>query len=180
MPFDYSDKSRRLQQALQDFMQRHVYPNESVYRQQLEQADNRFGTLPLIEELKQKARAEGLWNLFIPPEHAGFSDHDGLSNLDYFPLAEAMGRVLWSAEVFNCNAPDSGNMETLMKFATPAQQERWLKPLLAGEIRSCYAMTEPGVASSDATNIELSMTLEDGEWRLDGRKWFVTGAGLQW
>ena len=176
MPFDYSEKSLRLQQALQEFMQANVYPNEEAHQQQLAQAENRFGSLPLVEELKQKARAEGLWNLFIPPAQAGFSEHGGLSNLDYFPLAETMGRVLWSAEIFNCNAPDSGNMEVLMKYATPAQQERWLKPLLAGEIRSCYAMTEPQVASSDATNVELSMTLQDGEWRLDGRKWFVTGA----
>ena len=176
MPFDYSEKSLRLQQALQAFMQANVYSNEEAYQQQLARAENRFGTLPLVEELKQKARAEGLWNLFVPPAQAGFSEHGGLSNIDYFPLAETMGRVLWSAEIFNCNAPDSGNMEVLMKYATPAQQERWLKPLLAGEIRSCYAMTEPQVASSDATNVELGMTLQDGEWRLDGRKWFVTGA----
>ena len=176
MPFDYSEKSLRLQQALQAFMQANVYPNEERYQQQLAQAENRFGSLPLVEELKRKARAQGLWNLFVPPAQAGFSEHGGLSNIDYFPLAETMGRVLWSAEIFNCNAPDSGNMEVLMKYATPAQQERWLKPLLAGEIRSCYAMTEPQVASSDATNVELGMTLQDGEWRLDGRKWFVTGA----
>ncbi len=157
-------------------MAQHVYPNEGAYAEQLENADNRFAPLALMEDLKLKAKAEGLWNLFVPESHAEFSEHGGLSNLDYFPLAETMGRVLWSAEVFNCSAPDTGNMEVLMKYATPEQQARWLKPLLAGEIRSSYAMTEPQVASSDATNIELSMTLDDDEWLLDGRKWFITGA----
>ena len=176
MMFDYSEKSRQLQQKLEAFMQQHVYPNEAVYAAQLESAGNRFAALPLMDDLKQRARAEGLWNLFIPESHGEFSEHGGLGNLDYFPLAEAMGRVLWSAEIFNCNAPDTGNMEVLMKYATPAQQEQWLKPLLAGEIRSSYAMTEPQVASSDATNIELTMRLDGDEWLLDGRKWFITGA----
>jgi acyl-CoA dehydrogenase len=173
---EYSEKSSQLQQQLQAFMQRHVYPNEVAYAQQLEGADNRFAPLSLMEDLKQKARAEGLWNLFVPESHAEFSDHGGLGNLDYYPLAEMMGRVLWSAEVFNCSAPDTGNMEVLMKYATPEQQQRWLKPLLSGEIRSSYAMTEPQVASSDATNIELSMRLDGDQWLLDGRKWFITGA----
>ncbi|MGD8421535.1 MAG: acyl-CoA dehydrogenase family protein, partial [Gammaproteobacteria bacterium] len=176
MPFEYSDKSIRLQRQLQAFMDEHVYPGEAEFAGQLAQAENRFDALPLIEDLKQKAREEGLWNLFVPESHGEYSAHGGLTNLDYYPLAEIMGGVLWSPEVFNCNAPDSGNMEVLMKYATPEQQEDWLKPLLAGEIRSCYAMTEPQVASSDATNIELSMVLEGDEWRLDGRKWFVTGA----
>ncbi|MDH3450434.1 MAG: acyl-CoA dehydrogenase family protein [Gammaproteobacteria bacterium] len=176
MTFQYSVKSGRLLRKLQAFMDAHVYVNEAEYAAQLDSADNRFASLPLIEELKLKARSEGLWNLFIPESEAAFSEHGGLCNLDYYPLAETMGRVLWSAEVFNCNAPDTGNMEVLMKYATPAQQERWLWPLLAGEIRSCYAMTEPQVASSDATNIELSMTLDGEEWLLDGRKWFITGA----
>ena len=176
MMFEYSEKSIRLQQHLQQFMQRHVYPNEDAYAEQLEASSNRFAPLALMEELKQKARSEDLWNLFVPPAHAEFSQHGGLANLDYYPLAEIMGRVLWSAEVFNCNAPDTGNMEVLMKYATPAQQERWLKPLLAGEIRSSYAMTEPQVASSDATNIELEMRLDGDHWVLDGRKWFITGA----
>ncbi|NCF34870.1 MAG: acyl-CoA dehydrogenase [Gammaproteobacteria bacterium] len=174
--FEYSDKSSRLQQQLAAFMERHVYPNEAAYAAQLEAAADRFAPLPLMEELKQKARDEGLWNLFVPESHGEFSAHGGLSNLDYYPLAETMGRVLWSAEVFNCSAPDTGNMEVLMKYATPEQQQQWLEPLLAGEIRSSYAMTEPQVASSDATNIELSMTLEGDEWLLDGRKWFITGA----
>lgn len=176
MLFEYSDKSSRLQQQLAAFMERHVYPNEAAYAAQLEAAADRFAPLPLMEELKQKARDEGLWNLFVPESHGEFSAHGGLSNLDYYPLAETMGRVLWSAEVFNCSAPDTGNMEVLMKYATPEQQQQWLEPLLAGEIRSSYAMTEPQVASSDATNIELSMTLEGDEWLLDGRKWFITGA----
>ncbi len=176
MPLEYSDKSSQLQQQLSVFMERHVYPNEAAYAEQLEQADNRFAPLALMEALKQKAKAEGLWNLFVPESHADFSEHGGLGNLDYYPLAEMMGRVLWSAEVFNCSAPDTGNMEVLMKYATPEQQERWLKPLLAAEIRSSYAMTEPQVASSDATNIELSMKLDGDEWLLDGRKWFITGA----
>ena len=176
MSFEYSEKSLRLQRQLSAFMERQIYPNEVEFQRQLERAEQRFAALPLIEELKPKARAEGLWNLFIPEAHGEYSPHGGLTNLDYYPLAETMGRVLWSAEVFNCNAPDSGNMEVLMKYATPEQRAQWLEPLLGGEIRSCYAMTEPQVASSDATNIELSMTLENDEWILDGRKWFITGA----
>jgi len=176
MLFEYSDKSSRLQQQLAAFMERHVYPNEAAYAAQLEAAADRFAPLPLMEELKHKARDEGLWNLVVPESHGECSAHGGLSNLDYYPLAETLGRVLWSAEVFNCSAPDTGNMEVLMKYATPEQQQQWLEPLLAGEIRSSYAMTEPQVASSDATNIELSMTLEGDEWLLDGRKWFITGA----
>ena len=173
---EYSDKSLQFQQRLQSFMEQYVYPGEATYAEQLEQSANRFATVPLMAELKTIARQQGLWNLFIPETHAGFSDHGGLTNLDYTPLAEMMGRVLWSAEVFNCNAPDTGNMEVLMQYATPRQQEQWLQPLLDGEIRSCYAMTEPQVASSDATNIELSMVQDGDHWVLDGRKWFITGA----
>jgi len=150
MDFDFSDKSAQLQRSLQAFMDEHVYPAEHEHERQRATSANRFATLPLVEELKDKARAAGLWNLFLPAHHGG------LSNLDYAPLAEIMGRVLWCPEVFNCSAPDTGNMEVLMKYGTPAQQERWLEPLLAGEIRSAYAMTEPGVASSDATNIETT------------------------
>ena len=174
--FEYSDKSKAFQQQLQDFMEQHIYPNEHAYEAQLKNAENRFATVPLMEELKELARASGLWNLFIPPQHAEFSVHGGLSNVDYFPLAEMMGRVLWSPEVFNCNAPDTGNMEVFMKYATARQQETWLKPLLDGDIRSSYAMTEPQVASSDATNIELSMVRDGDDLILNGRKWWTTGA----
>jgi acyl-CoA dehydrogenase len=173
---DYSDKSLQFQLRLQSFMEEYIYPAETAYAEQLEQAENRFAALPLMEALKTKAKQQGLWNLFIPETLAEFSDHAGLTNFDYFPLAEMMGRVLWSAEVFNCNAPDTGNMEVLMKYATPEQQQEWLQPLLAGEMRSSYAMTEPQVASSDATNIELSMVLDGDHWLLNGRKWFITGA----
>ncbi len=173
--FEFSPRSEAVQARLTAFMDEHIYPNEEAYAVQLAAAENRFASLPLMEELKARAREAGLWNLFIPPAHAGFADHEGLSNLDYAPLAEIMGRVLWSPEVFNCNAPDTGNMEVLMKYGTAAQQERWLTPLLAGEIRSSYAMTEPQVASSDATNIELSIVRDGDEWVLNGRKWFITG-----
>lgn len=174
--FEFSSTSTQYQARLTAFMEEHIYPNEHNYSQQLATAENRFGALPIMDELKVKAEAAGLWNLFVPPSLAQFCDHDGLSNFDYAPLAEIMGRVLWSQEVFNCNAPDTGNMEVFMKYATPAQQETWLKPLLAGEIKSSYAMTEPQVASSDATNVELSIVQDGDEWVLNGRKWFITNA----
>ncbi len=173
---EFSEKSRQYQAQLSVFMDEHIYPREQEYAQQLHSAENRFSPLPIMDELKEKAKTAGLWNLYIPPSLSQFSDHGGLSNLDYAPLAEIMGRVLWSPEVFNCNAPDTGNMEVFMKYATEAQQDQWLKPLLNGDIRSSYAMTEPQVASSDATNIELRITQEDNEWVLNGRKWFITGA----
>ncbi|MEZ5504004.1 MAG: acyl-CoA dehydrogenase family protein [Halioglobus sp.] len=174
--YQFSEKSLRYQALLTDFMAQHIYPREGEYAAQLHAAGNRYGYLPIMDELKQRARAVGLWNLFIPPSLAQFSDHGGLSNFDHAPLAETMGRVLWSPEVFNCNAPDTGNMEVFMKYGTAAQQERWLTPLLAGEIRSSYAMTEPQVASSDATNIELRIARDGDQWVLNGRKWFITGA----
>jgi len=179
MSFQCCDKPQPLLDKLQAFMDQHIYPNEEAYAAQLGNASNRFAALPLMDSLKEKARAAGLWNLFIPDTHGEYSEHGGLSNVDYYPLAEIMGRVLWSPEVFNCNAPDSGNMEVLMKYATKAQQETWLTPLLEGEIRSSYAMTEPDVASSDATNIELSIVRDGNEWLLNGRKWFITGAMYQ-
>jgi acyl-CoA dehydrogenase len=146
-----SERSLACQAELAAFFDAHIYPNEQRYAEELARAEDRFATLPLMEELKAKAREAGLWNLFVPPYLAEFVDHEGFSNVDYAPLAEMMGRVLWSPEVFNCNAPDTGNMEVFMKYATREQQERWLTPLLAGDIRSSYAMTEPQVASSDAT-----------------------------
>jgi acyl-CoA dehydrogenase len=174
--YKFSEQSVELQARLKAFMHEHIYPNEKLYSQQLHSADSRFNYLPIMDDLKGKAQQAGLWNLFVPPAHAEFCDHDGLSNFDYAPLAETMGRVLWSPEVFNCNAPDTGNMEVFMKYGTAAQQEQWLTPLLNGDIRSSYAMTEPQVASSDATNIELSIKQDGDEWVLNGRKWFITGA----
>ncbi len=159
-----------LQDPLQTFMDAHIYPNEERYHEQLNALPNRYSTVPLMEELKVKARAAGLWNLFMPAYHGG------LTNVQYAPLAEIMGRVMWSPEVFNCNAPDTGNMEVFMKYGTPAQQERWLKPLLNGEIRSSYAMTEPDVASSDATNVQTSITRDGDDYVINGRKWFITNA----
>jgi acyl-CoA dehydrogenase len=173
---EHSDKSNILQTRLKQFMENHVYPNEREYANQRDSAKERFAPLPLVEDLKQQAQAEDLWNLFVPPAFAEFSPVDGISNVDYAPLAEIMGRVLWSAEVFNCSAPDTGNMEVLMKYADKQQQDAWLTPLLKGEIRSSYAMTEPQVASSDATNIELQIEQDNNQWVLNGRKWFITGA----
>ncbi len=174
--YEHSQNARDLQDRLGAFMEAHIYPNEHAYAEALATAHDRYAPIPLMDELKDEAKEAGLWNLFIPPALAEFADHDGLTNFDYAPLAEMMGRVLWSPEVFNCNAPDTGNMEVFMKYATPAQQEEWLTPLLAGEIRSSYAMTEPQVASSDATNIELRIERDGDEWVLNGRKWFITGA----
>ena len=171
MDFEPSPRVRELQSRLTAFMQAHVYPNEHRFKQQLQ--GNRWNTPPLLQELKAQARAQGLWNLFMPgQEHGGA----GLSNLEYAPLAEIMGRVFWAAEVFNCSAPDTGNMEVFARYATPAQQAQWLTPLLAGEIRSAYLMTEPGVGSSDATNVELSIQPDGDDYVINGRKWFATGA----
>jgi acyl-CoA dehydrogenase len=175
MNFDYSDKVINLQKRLGHFMDSHVYPAERRFREEIENAENRFSIPPVVAELKEKAKAEGLWNLFIPREHESYGGL-GLSNLEYAPLAEIMGRVVWAPEAFNCNAPDTGNMEVFMKYATPKQQDRWLWPLLAGKIRSAFAMTEPGVASSDATNVECSIARDGDHYLINGRKWFITGA----
>jgi acyl-CoA dehydrogenase len=174
--YQFSEKSRQYQAQLKAFMDEHIYPNEHNYEEQLAASPSRFAALPLMDELKAKAKEAGLWNLFIPPSLAEHCDHGGLSNFDYAPLAEIMGRVLWSPEVFNCNAPDTGNMEVFMKYATPEQQAKWLPALLNGEISSCYVMTEPQVASSDATNIELSIARDGDQWVLNGRKWFASNA----
>ena len=173
--YQNSEKSQRLLDRLETFFDENIYPNEEVYAKQLHAAENRFAALPLMDELKLKAKAAGLWNLFVPPSHAEYCEHGGLSFSEYAPLCEVMGRVIWSPEVFNCNAPDTGNMEVFMNYATKQQQDRWLKPLLSGEIRSSYAMTEPQVASSDATNVEMSIVKDGDEWVLNGRKWFITG-----
>jgi acyl-CoA dehydrogenase len=174
--YEHSTKSNELSTRLLEFMDEHIYPNEENYAHQLKTAANRFAPLPLMDELKSKAKTVGLWNLFVLEEHAQYCDHGGLSFFDYAPLAEIMGRVIWCPEVFNCNAPDTGNMEVFMNYATETQQREWLEPLLAGEIRSSYAMTEPQVASSDATNVELSIEKDGDEWVLNGHKWFITNA----
>ena len=172
MQFEYSPLVKDLSARLERFMQEHVYPAEKHYQEQLGNAANPWSTPPLMQTLKQKARAEGLWNLFLPHREDG----SGLSNLEYAPLAEIMGRVVWASEIFNCNAPDTGNMEVLIKYGTPEQQARWLTPLLNGEIRSAFAMTEPAVASSDATNIELSIRRDGDHYLINGTKWFISGA----
>jgi acyl-CoA dehydrogenase len=171
MNFDYTDKVKTLQERLRAFMDEHVYPNEKRYYQEIE--SDRWAPAKVIEELKPKARAAGLWNLFLPDDDNGA----GLTNLEYAPLCEIMGGSILAPEVFNCSAPDTGNMEVLARYGTAEQKERWLKPLLAGEIRSCFAMTEPAVASSDATNIQASIRREGNEYVLNGRKWWSSGAG---
>jgi acyl-CoA dehydrogenase len=171
MDFAISEKVKQLQARLLGFMNEYIYPNEQRFHKEVE--CTRWSPPPLVEELKPKARAAGLWNLFLPDKEHGA----GLTNLEYAPLCEIMGRSLMAPEVFNCSAPDTGNMEVLARYGTAEQKERWLKPLLEGEIRSCYAMTEPGVASSDATNIEASIVRDGGEYLINGRKWWASGAG---
>jgi acyl-CoA dehydrogenase len=169
MDFNYSEKTIAIRERLGRFMDEHIYPNERAYIDEINTGD-RWQPLEMIESLKRKAKAAGLWNLFLP-------DISGLTNVEYAPLAETMGRVAWASEVFNCSAPDTGNMEVLHQYGTPEQKERWLTPLLAGEIRSCFSMTEPDVASSDATNIRASIVRDGGEYVLNGRKWWSTGGG---
>src|SRR5271167_3388378 len=171
MNFEPSAKTKELQQRLQSFMDAHVYPNEQRFEE--ETAREPWKPTRIVEELKVKARGEGLWNLFLPEDPGGA----GLSNLEYAPLCEIMGRVQMAAEVFNCSAPDTGNMEVLARYGTAEQKEKWLKPLLAGEIRSCFSMTEPDVASSDATNIAARIVRDGDEYVINGRKWWSSGAG---
>src|ERR1043165_2428014 len=171
--FHVSPRAQEIYQKLQAFMQAHVYPNERRFYEQIE-AGERWRPVPVLEELKAQAKAAGLWNLFLPESEYGA----GLSNLEYAPMAELMGRAAdFAPEVFNCSAPDTGNMEVLVRYGTLDQRKRWLEPLLAGEIRSCFAMTEPDVASSDATNIRSSIVRDGGEYVITGRKWWISGAG---
>jgi len=172
--FSYSDKVVKLQKELSSFMEEHIYPNERLYEQQLNEQPSRWSAVPpIMEELKEKAKRAGLWNLFLPESEYGA----GLTNVEYAPLCEIMGRSIIGPEAFNCGAPDTGNMEVLVRYGTPEQKEKWLKPLLNGDIRSCFSMTEPDVGSSDATNIQCSIVREGDEYVINGRKWWSSGAG---
>ena len=172
MDFNHTQKVLDLMDRLNAFMDEHIYPNEEAYRDHFKTTDNLWKSPPLMDELKEKAKNAGLWNLFLPESEHGA----GLTNLEYAPLAEIMGRVFFASEVFNCNAPDTGNMEVIDRYGSEAQKEQWLKPLLNGEIRSCFSMTEPRVASSDATNIESPIVLDGDEYVINGRKWWSSGA----
>src|SRR6478736_3945341 len=172
MEFEYSKKAKMYMEQLHDFMNKHIVPNEQVFHDQLNSGPTRWQVPPIMEELKAKARERGLWNLFLPESEQGA----GLTNLEYAPLCEVMGRSPIAPEAFNCSAPDTGNMEVLARYGTPEQKATWLAPLLAGEIRSCFAMTEPDVASSDATNIRARIERRGGEYVLTGRKWWTSGA----
>ncbi len=185
MEFDYSPRTKELQAQVLRFMDEHIYPAEPRVATELEantKAGKRWTPLETIESLKPKAKAQGLWNLFLPPTAGGKGAKSsgreiGLSNGDYAPLAEIMGRVTWASEVFNCSAPDTGNMETIERYGSPELKKRWLEPLLDGKIRSAFAMTEPAVASSDATNIASRIERDGDDYVIDGRKWWISGAG---
>ena len=171
MDFGYSPKVQQLRERVDAFMQEHVFPAERIFHQQVNEGD-RWQPTAIVEELKDKARAAGLWNLFLPESELGA----GLTNLEYAPLAELMGRSGLASEAFNCSAPDTGNMEVLVRYGTEEHKKQWLEPLLRGEIRSCFGMTEPGVASSDATNMQANARREGDEWVINGRKWWTSGA----
>ena len=173
MDFEFSPKVQELRERLLSFMDTHIYPNEALFAQQVNAGD-RWEPAEILEELKERAREAGLWNLFLPKEYGEFSP--GLTTLEYAPLAEIMGRVLWASEVFNCNAPDTGNMEVLARYGNAVQQEQWLRPLLDGKIRSAFAMTEPGTASSDATNVQTSIVRDGDDYIINGEKWYISGA----
>ena len=174
MNFNYSNKSIELQEKLTAFIEEHIIPIEEEYIAFQANENNKWKRFPKTEVLKQKAKEAGLWNLFLPKDYGDLSP--GLTNLEYAPLAEIMGKKIWISEIFNCSAPDTGNMEVLAKYGSDAQKEEWLKPLLNGEIRSAFLMTEPQVASSDATNIETSIALDGDEYVINGRKWWSSGA----
>ena len=173
MDFDFSPKVQDLRKQVSQFMEDSVYPNEKTFEDQLNSGPDRWQIPPILEEIKDKAKSVGLWNLFLPESEHGY----GLTNLEYAPLSEIMGRVHWGSEVFNCSAPDTGNMEVISRYGTPEQQKEWLEPLLEGKIRSCFAMTEPAVASSDATNIESRIVRDGDEYVINGRKWWSSGMG---
>ena len=172
MDFTFNDKTREYQERVSAFMDQHVYPNEHRFHEEIATGD-RWQPVQMLEELKPLAKQAGLWNLFLPDSTRGA----GLKNIEYAPLAEIMGRVEFASEVFNCSAPDTGNMETIERYGTDAQKQEWLEPLLRGEIRSAFAMTEPGVASSDATNIESTIERQGDEYVINGRKWWTSGGG---
>ena len=173
MDFEYSGRTEELKARIEAFMDENVYPNERLYYDKIDNAASRWSAPPILKKLKGKAQSDGLWNLFLPESDFGA----GLTNLEYAPLCEVMGRVQWAPEVFNCSAPDTGNMETLERYGSEEQKNKWLRPLLDGKIRSAFAMTEPKVASSDATNIETSIVRERDEYVINGHKWWTSGIG---
>jgi len=172
MLFPISDRAQEMRRRVGEFMDAHVYPAEATYAQQLDEGASRWAIPPVIDQLKAKAKADGLWNLFLPKHEYP----DGFTNLDYAPLCEIMGRSPIGPETFNCSAPDTGNMETIIRYGTPEQKKRWLEPLMQGTIRSCFAMTEPDVASSDATNIRTEIRRDGADYFINGRKWWTSGA----
>jgi acyl-CoA dehydrogenase len=173
MDFDYNYETEHYLARLRDFMDEYVYPNEDLYQRQMNENGNRWQSPPILEELKERAREEELWNLFMP----GLKYGVGLTNVEYAPLCEVMGRIQWAGEIFNCSAPDTGNMETIERYGTEAHKKEWLEPLLEGKIRSAFCMTEPAVASSDATNIQSSIVRDGDDYVINGRKWWTSGAG---